>query len=63
MFLITNRRIDESKHGVIKLLTIPNENGPHEPRVVEATRSRGKWKIDILPDVLMKGTDDRCDLR
>jgi hypothetical protein len=59
MFLITNRRLDESKHGVNKLLKIPNEKGPNELRVVEAAKSRGKWKIDVLPDVLMKGTDDR----
>jgi hypothetical protein len=59
MFLITNRRIDESKRGVNKLLKVPNERGPNELRVVEATKSRGKWKIDVLPDILNKGTDDK----
>jgi hypothetical protein len=59
MFMITNRRIDETKRGLNKLLKIPNEKGPNELRVLEATKSRGKWNIELLPDVLDAGTDDR----
>lgn len=51
MFIVTNREVDESKtsvQGAFK--SRPNALGPNELRLAEAVRSRGKWRVQILPD-------------
>ncbi|MEE8169347.1 MAG: alpha/beta hydrolase [Phycisphaerae bacterium] len=50
MFVITNRVIHESQSGLNKLGPTPNPAGPNELRLVEATRQRGRWHIEVLPD-------------
>lgn len=52
MFVITNRQLHSSRRGLDRLGHRPNEAGPNELRVVEATRRRSKWSINILPDRL-----------
>jgi len=52
MFIITNRQVHESKRGFAKFGDVPNELGPRELRIVEATKSSRGWRIDVLPDTL-----------
>ncbi|MDH3315918.1 MAG: alpha/beta hydrolase [Gammaproteobacteria bacterium] len=50
MFLITNRDVNEKKKGPDALGSKPNEKGPNELRLAEATRKGGRWKVSVLPD-------------
>ncbi len=52
MFIVTNRAVRPNAKGLSRLGDEPNEKGPNELRLVEATKSGGAWKIDILPDTL-----------
>lgn len=53
MFIVTNREVDDSRQGLDKFGKNPNPLGPNELRLVEATKSQGKWRVRVLPD--------RCD--
>lgn len=52
MFIVTNRRVDETKQGLEQLGDHPSEEGPNELRIVEATRRGRGWQIQILPDTV-----------
>jgi esterase/lipase superfamily enzyme len=50
MFIITNRRVHETKSDLDAFGSEPSEKGPNELRLAEAERSGGSWRIKILPD-------------
>lgn len=50
MFVITNRKINTRKRGLEQFGKTPNENGPNELRIFEATRRGRGWEIDVLRD-------------
>lgn len=52
MYLVTNRELEEKKSGLKQLGDRPSRQGPNELRLVEATKTQGKWKVAILPDML-----------
>lgn len=53
MYIVTNRSLDPSaKSELDRLGPRPNPSGPNELRFVEATKSKNKWSINILPDTL-----------
>jgi esterase/lipase superfamily enzyme len=52
MFVVTNRNIVEGAGGLEQLGARPNEQGPNELRLFEATKSSGSWEIKIVPDQL-----------
>jgi len=51
MFVITNRRIGKGT-GVGQFQKTPNEKGPNELRLFEATKKGKKWNVDLFPDKL-----------
>ena len=51
MFVITNRDVEDSQRGFAKFGDVPNRKGPNELRIVEATKSGNRWRIDVLPDL------------
>jgi esterase/lipase superfamily enzyme len=57
MFIVSNRDVDASKTDVFAFASTPNRLGPNELRLAEATRTGGKWMINILPDEI---TDAMC---
>ncbi|MEM6314820.1 MAG: alpha/beta hydrolase, partial [Planctomycetota bacterium] len=52
MFVVTNRKINESKKNFDAFGATPNEKGPNELRVVEANKKGSRWTCDVIPDVL-----------
>ena len=52
MFLVTNRAVHPARKGLAKLGDTPNDKGPNELRLVEATKTGRNWRLDILPDQL-----------
>jgi len=52
MYLVTNRNVNEGKKGVDLLADKPNEKGPNELRLIEATRSGANWRLKAMPDIL-----------
>ena len=58
MFIVTNRRVTESRSDLKAFGGKPNPEGANELRMAEAKRSRGKWKIDILPDTITPAMAD-----
>lgn len=52
MFIVTNREVSPNLSGLRQLGSKPNQQGPNELRMVEADKSSGGWKINILPDTL-----------
>ncbi len=62
MFVVTNRSIDSGARGLKQFGKIPNENGPHELRLVEAKRRGKGWNIDVLPDRLTRAQKEEIGL-
>ncbi|MCA9458420.1 MAG: alpha/beta hydrolase, partial [Nitrospira sp.] len=54
MFIVTNREVDDhnEKKGVERFGKKLNPNGALELRMAEASKEKGGWNVNILPDVL-----------
>ena len=54
MFIVTNREVDDhnEKKGVERFGKKLNPNGALELRMAEASKQKGGWSVNILPDVL-----------
>ena len=52
MFLVTNREVNIKRKDLEAFGSKPNSLGPNELRLVEATRTGKKWRIDVLPDTI-----------
>lgn len=63
MFLVTNRRVNENRSDLKAFGSNPNPEGPNELRMAEATKSRGKWKINILPDQITPVMADEVGIK
>jgi len=50
MFIVTNRKVDESKTNLDAFGSTLNEAGSNELRLAEVKRAGKAWKINILPD-------------
>jgi len=50
MFLVTNRKILRNSGGCTILGSSPNVKGPHELRLVEATKRGKRWHLQVLSD-------------
>lgn len=62
MFIITNRRVDETKADLKAFGSEPSEKGPNELRLAEAKQVGGKWKVKIFKDVLTKAEGEAAGL-
>ena len=54
MFVVTNRKLDESADDLGVFLSRPNEQGPNELRIIQVTRAGRGFKCKILKDKLSK---------
>ena len=54
MFIVTNRQLVTRQDGTCRLTETPNAKGPHELRVVEASRKQKKWVLRAIPNRLSK---------
>jgi esterase/lipase superfamily enzyme len=54
MFLVTNRQLSSQQDGTCRLGDKPNTKGPHELRVVEASRKNKQWVLKAVPDRLSR---------
>jgi len=52
MFVVTNRNLEPERKGLEQFGPRVNSRGPNELRMVEVTRARGGWKVEIVPDKL-----------
>ncbi len=52
MFVVTNRDLLENSRTSAAFGAGFNRKGPHELRMAEIGRARGRWKVRVLPDVL-----------
>jgi len=52
VFIVTNRRVHESKSDLDAFGSEPSEKGPNELRMAEAKRVGTKWKVNVFPNVL-----------
>ncbi len=52
MFVITNRRVDESSHAVKDAFGHKPAEGPNELRLAEAQRGSRGWEARVLPNTL-----------
>ncbi len=50
MFVVTNRNVFPNRASLKAFGALPNPAGPHELRLAEANKTRGKWSVRILPD-------------
>lgn len=55
MFVITNRKVEESATGLDKFGKTPNEKGNNELRLAEVTKKRKGYTVEFLDDELDKG--------
>lgn len=62
MFIITNREVDESRNDFEAFKSGPNEKGPNELRLADATLVNGKWHIRVLPDHISDEMADEVGL-
>ena len=52
MYIVTNRKLDESANGLDIFGSVPSGQGPNELRLVKATLSGSKFQTEILDDRL-----------
>ncbi|MGR8919098.1 MAG: alpha/beta hydrolase [Gammaproteobacteria bacterium] len=62
MFIITNRKLHTRKQGLDQFGKTPNERGPNELRIVEATRNGAGWNVDVLDDTLSRAQKEALGL-
>ena len=62
MFLITNRAIRSDKKGFDQLDDIPNPLGPTELRLVEVTKKRRGYSVQVLDDEITAGQRNEIGL-
>jgi len=52
VFIVTNRRVHETKTDLEAFGREPSDKGPNELRMAEAKRVAGKWKVKVFPNVI-----------
>lgn len=52
MYVVTNRQIIDDASGLARFGHKPNPAGPNELRLLEVTRARGRWRVQVLDDEL-----------
>ncbi|MGR9115363.1 MAG: alpha/beta hydrolase [Gammaproteobacteria bacterium] len=52
MYIVTNRKLDESAKGLDIFGSVPSEKGPNELRLVKATQSGTRYQTEVLDDRL-----------
>lgn len=62
MFVVTNRDLHPDRKGLDQFGKRVNPAGPNELRMVEVTRSRGGWKVEVVPDELDDAWRERAGI-
>lgn len=55
MFIVTNRRVDESASGIEQFGAVPNEQGNNELRLARVSRAGHGWDVCFYDDLLDTG--------
>ena len=58
MYVITNRKLNESSKGLKIFEKVPSEKGPNELRLIEVNRSGNGFRVQIRNDCLDKDVVD-----